>query len=183
MERLAQTVEWLYSLEARGEIYKLERMERALERIGNPHLRLQVAQIAGTKGKLYHDPAFAVAESLYVTESHRAAQPIENLQQPRPMTFLQEPIPGISVPGIGGNRNQATPPFIRDYLSHASDWRLLLPKNSPCLLFGNSSRCSKLHRPQGKGGWVYARYARSLALSGGSRIPSAGIRKGDHDGH
>jgi len=51
MERLAQTLEWLYSLEARGEIYKLERMERALERIGNPHLRLQVVHIAGTKGK------------------------------------------------------------------------------------------------------------------------------------
>ena len=42
MERLQQTLEWLYSLEARGEIYKLERMEQALERIGNPHLRLQV---------------------------------------------------------------------------------------------------------------------------------------------
>jgi dihydrofolate synthase/folylpolyglutamate synthase len=51
MERLAQTLEWLYSLEARGEIYKLERMEQALERIGNPHLRLEVVHIAGTKGK------------------------------------------------------------------------------------------------------------------------------------
>jgi dihydrofolate synthase / folylpolyglutamate synthase len=51
MERLQQTLEWLYSLEARGEIYKLERMEQALERIGNPHLRLQVVHIAGTKGK------------------------------------------------------------------------------------------------------------------------------------
>src|SRR5579885_710058 len=51
MERLAQTLEWLYSLEARGEIYKLERMEQALERIGNPHLRLKVVHIAGTKGK------------------------------------------------------------------------------------------------------------------------------------
>src|SRR5579875_3895045 len=51
MERLAQTLEWLYSLEARGEIYKLERMEQALERIGNPHLRLAAVHIAGTKGK------------------------------------------------------------------------------------------------------------------------------------
>src|SRR5579863_2495655 len=51
MERLTQTLEWLYSLEARGEIYKLERMEQALERIGNPHLRLKVVHIAGTKGK------------------------------------------------------------------------------------------------------------------------------------
>ncbi len=51
MERLAQTLEWLYSLEARGEIYKLERMEQALERIGNPHLRLKAVHIAGTKGK------------------------------------------------------------------------------------------------------------------------------------
>src|ERR1700683_1379363 len=50
-ERLSETLDWLYSLEARGEIYKLERMEQALERIGNPHLRLQVAHIAGTKGK------------------------------------------------------------------------------------------------------------------------------------
>src|SRR5580704_1748473 len=51
MERLQQTLDWLYSLEARGEIYKLERMEQALERIGNPHLRLKVVHIAGTKGK------------------------------------------------------------------------------------------------------------------------------------
>jgi dihydrofolate synthase/folylpolyglutamate synthase len=51
MERLQQTLDWLYSLEARGEIYKLERMEQALERIGNPHLRLRVVHIAGTKGK------------------------------------------------------------------------------------------------------------------------------------
>src|SRR5260370_24660077 len=51
MERLAQTLEWLYSREARGEIYKLERVEQALERIGNPRLRLQVVHIAGTKGK------------------------------------------------------------------------------------------------------------------------------------
>src|SRR5271167_4064670 len=51
MERLAQTLEWLYSLEARGEIYKLERMERAMALIGNPHLRLVAVHIAGTKGK------------------------------------------------------------------------------------------------------------------------------------
>ncbi|MGH7864169.1 MAG: bifunctional folylpolyglutamate synthase/dihydrofolate synthase [Candidatus Binataceae bacterium] len=51
MERLARTLEWLYSLEARGEIYKLERMERALAHLGDPHLRLQAVHIAGTKGK------------------------------------------------------------------------------------------------------------------------------------
>jgi dihydrofolate synthase/folylpolyglutamate synthase len=51
MDRLQQTLDWLYSLESRGEIYKLERMSRALELIGNPHLRLQVVHIAGTKGK------------------------------------------------------------------------------------------------------------------------------------
>ena len=50
-ERLEQTLNWLYSLEARGEIYKLERMENALALIGNPHLRLQAIHIAGTKGK------------------------------------------------------------------------------------------------------------------------------------
>src|SRR6266851_130968 len=50
-QRLQQTLDWLYSLEARGEIYKLERMERALELIGNPHLRLRAVHIAGTKGK------------------------------------------------------------------------------------------------------------------------------------
>jgi dihydrofolate synthase / folylpolyglutamate synthase len=51
MERLQETLDWLYSLEARGEIYKLERMEQALERIGNPHRKLRAVHIAGTKGK------------------------------------------------------------------------------------------------------------------------------------
>jgi len=51
MERLSDTLEWLYSLEARGEIYKLERMERAMALIGDPHLRLRAIHIAGTKGK------------------------------------------------------------------------------------------------------------------------------------
>ena len=50
-QQLAQTLDWLYSLEARGEIYKLERMDRALELIGNPHRRLSAVHIAGTKGK------------------------------------------------------------------------------------------------------------------------------------
>src|SRR5262245_39981366 len=50
-ERLADTLNWLYSLEARGEIYKLERMENALALIGNPHRRLRAVHIAGTKGK------------------------------------------------------------------------------------------------------------------------------------
>jgi dihydrofolate synthase/folylpolyglutamate synthase len=50
-ERLTETLNWLYSLEARGEIYKLERMDHALELIGNPHLRLHAIHIAGTKGK------------------------------------------------------------------------------------------------------------------------------------
>jgi dihydrofolate synthase/folylpolyglutamate synthase len=51
MERMTETLSWLYSLEARGEIYKLERMDQALELIGNPHLRLRAVHIAGTKGK------------------------------------------------------------------------------------------------------------------------------------
>ncbi len=51
MERFQQTLDWLYSLEARGEIYKLERMERALRLIGDPHQRLRAVHIAGTKGK------------------------------------------------------------------------------------------------------------------------------------
>ena len=50
-ERLTRTLDWLYSLEARGEIYKLERMENALALIGNPHRRLRTVHIAGTKGK------------------------------------------------------------------------------------------------------------------------------------
>lgn len=50
-ERLTETLNWLYSLEARGEIYKLERMDNALELIRNPHLRLRAIHIAGTKGK------------------------------------------------------------------------------------------------------------------------------------
>ena len=51
MERLSRTIEWLYSLEARGEIYKLERMDAALELIGNPHRKIRAVHIAGTKGK------------------------------------------------------------------------------------------------------------------------------------
>src|SRR5580700_2007022 len=51
MDQLAKTIDWLYSLEARGEIYKLERMEAALDVIGNPHRRLRAVHIAGTKGK------------------------------------------------------------------------------------------------------------------------------------
>ena len=50
-ERLAETPNWLYSLEAREEIYKLERMDDALALIGNPHLKLRAVHIAGTKGK------------------------------------------------------------------------------------------------------------------------------------
>src|SRR6202166_1983048 len=50
-ERLSETLNWLYSLEARGEIYKLERMDQALALIGNPHLKLRAVHIAGTKGK------------------------------------------------------------------------------------------------------------------------------------
>jgi dihydrofolate synthase / folylpolyglutamate synthase len=51
MDQLSKTIDWLYSLEARGEIYELERMEAALEVIGNPHRRLRAVHIAGTKGK------------------------------------------------------------------------------------------------------------------------------------
>src|ERR1700692_916819 len=51
MDRLTETIDWLYSLESRGEIYKLERMDAALELIGNPHRRVRAVHIAGTKGK------------------------------------------------------------------------------------------------------------------------------------
>lgn len=51
MDQLSKTIDWLYSLESRGEIYKLERMEAALELIGNPHRRIRAVHIAGTKGK------------------------------------------------------------------------------------------------------------------------------------
>ena len=51
MDRLNQTIDWLYSLESRGEIYKLERMDAALALIGNPHRRIRAVHIAGTKGK------------------------------------------------------------------------------------------------------------------------------------
>jgi dihydrofolate synthase/folylpolyglutamate synthase len=50
-QRLSKTIEWLYSLESRGEIYKLERMDAALALIGNPHRRIRSIHIAGTKGK------------------------------------------------------------------------------------------------------------------------------------
>jgi len=52
MDQLSKTIDWLYSLEARGEIYKLERMEAALEVIGNPHRRLRAVHIAGPRGKV-----------------------------------------------------------------------------------------------------------------------------------
>lgn len=51
MDLKSDTLNWLYSLEGRGEIYKLERMDQALELLGNPHLKLRVVHIAGTKGK------------------------------------------------------------------------------------------------------------------------------------
>lgn len=51
MEDVTRTIDWLYSLESRGEVYKLERMERALSLLGDPHKRLRAIHIAGTKGK------------------------------------------------------------------------------------------------------------------------------------
>jgi len=48
---VSKTLDWLYSLEGRGEIYKLERMDQALALIGDPHQRLRAVHIAGTKGK------------------------------------------------------------------------------------------------------------------------------------
>lgn len=51
MEQLSKTLDWLYALEGRGEIYKLERMDQALALIGDPHRRLRAVHIAGTKGK------------------------------------------------------------------------------------------------------------------------------------
>ena len=51
MERMTDTLDWLYSLEARGEIYKLDRMDAALALIGDPHRKLRAIHIAGTKGK------------------------------------------------------------------------------------------------------------------------------------
>ena len=51
MDPKSETLNWLYSLEGRGEIYKLERMDQALALLGNPHRRLRAVHIAGTKGK------------------------------------------------------------------------------------------------------------------------------------
>ena len=51
MERIPETLDWLYSLEARGEIYKLERMDQALALIGNPHHKLRAVHIAGHQGQ------------------------------------------------------------------------------------------------------------------------------------
>lgn len=48
---MTDTLDWLYSLEARGEIYRLDRMDRALALIGDPHRKLRAVHIAGTKGK------------------------------------------------------------------------------------------------------------------------------------
>src|SRR5690348_11971332 len=41
MDPKSDTLNWLYSLEGRGEIYKLERMDQALALLGNPHLKLR----------------------------------------------------------------------------------------------------------------------------------------------
>ncbi len=51
MDPKTDTINWLYSLEGRGEIDKLERMDQALALLGNPHLKLRAVHIAGTKGK------------------------------------------------------------------------------------------------------------------------------------
>jgi dihydrofolate synthase/folylpolyglutamate synthase len=51
MQRMTDTLDWLYSLEARGEIYKLDRMDHALALLGDPHRKLRAVHIAGTKGK------------------------------------------------------------------------------------------------------------------------------------
>ncbi|MBF6570252.1 MAG: bifunctional folylpolyglutamate synthase/dihydrofolate synthase [Candidatus Binataceae bacterium] len=51
MKRDSDTIDWLYSLESRGEIYQLDRMEKALALIGDPHRKLRAIHIAGTKGK------------------------------------------------------------------------------------------------------------------------------------
>src|SRR5712692_8522442 len=51
MEPMTEALDWLYSLEGRGEIYKLERMDQALALIGDPHRKLRAVHIAGTKGK------------------------------------------------------------------------------------------------------------------------------------
>ena len=48
---MTDTLNWLYALEGRGEIYKLERMDQALALIGDPHRKLRAVHIAGTKGK------------------------------------------------------------------------------------------------------------------------------------
>lgn len=69
MEEMTETLEWLYSLEGRGEIYKLERMDRALARIGNPHRRLRAVHIAGTKGK---GSVAAILDSMLRAAGYRA---------------------------------------------------------------------------------------------------------------
>src|SRR5207245_4151944 len=51
METEGDTLHELYSLEGRGEIDKLERMDQALALVGNPHLKLRAVHLAGTKGK------------------------------------------------------------------------------------------------------------------------------------
>jgi dihydrofolate synthase/folylpolyglutamate synthase len=51
MDPAAATLDWLYSLEGRGEIYKLERMDQALALLDDPHRRIRAVHIAGTKGK------------------------------------------------------------------------------------------------------------------------------------
>src|SRR3984885_11947582 len=51
MERMTDTLDGLSSLEARGEIYRLDRMDAAPALLGHPHRKLRAIHIAGTKGK------------------------------------------------------------------------------------------------------------------------------------
>lgn len=51
-DRYEETLAWLLQLEAaRGMDFKLERVERALEAVGNPHRAYRTIHVAGTNGK------------------------------------------------------------------------------------------------------------------------------------
>src|SRR5216684_1346989 len=93
MESLPETLNWLYSLEARGEIYKLERMEQALALIGNPHLKLLAVHIAGTKGK---GSVAAVLDSCLRAAGDR----MDHYTKPHLVNLTEHtPIGGAEMPG------------------------------------------------------------------------------------
>ena len=69
MSEYEATLAWLYALEAaKGMDFKLERIQLALESLGNPHHRYRVIHIAGTNGK---GSVAAISHAVLCAAGHR----------------------------------------------------------------------------------------------------------------